>query len=85
MDTMISEKPTTGERVSGIVPRTVLLSVGDHACEALLVAATEGTTRFVAGAPGDQVSAKFSSQSPARSARVNLPRVASTCWFSRLT
>jgi hypothetical protein len=47
-DAMTTDVPT-----AAVAPRSVILHVGDHHCEALLTAATEGATRFVTSAPGE--------------------------------
>src|SRR6478672_6062038 len=44
----------TISEVAAALPRGLILNLGDQTCAAVLVAATEGRTRFVAGAPGDR-------------------------------
>ena len=47
------DNATTDEQASAVAPRNLIVHVGDHHCQALLTAATEGVTRFVTSAPGE--------------------------------
>jgi hypothetical protein len=49
----LDDAMTTDTRTSVVSPRSVILHLGDYRCEALLTAATEGATRFVASAPDE--------------------------------
>jgi hypothetical protein len=53
MALFLDDAITTDAQTSAVSPRSVFIHIGDHRCEALLTAATEGATRFVASAPGE--------------------------------
>lgn len=51
METTVTKRQITHAEGASVSPRNLLLNIGDQMCEALLVAAAEGVTRFVASAP----------------------------------
>jgi hypothetical protein len=53
MAVSLDDAMTNDMQTSAVAPRSVILHVGDHHCEALLTAATEGVTRFVTSVPGE--------------------------------
>ncbi len=49
----VADAQQTDAEAAAVSPRQLILQIGDHRCEAVLTAATEGTTRFIASAPGE--------------------------------
>ncbi|MGI8855986.1 MAG: hypothetical protein ACR2JW_09560 [Thermomicrobiales bacterium] len=49
----VADAMQTDAETAAVSPRQIILHIGDYRCEAMLTAATEGTTRFIASAPGE--------------------------------